>query len=177
LPYIFNRIEFWRIRRQGQQRYVRRDDQAFGRPMPPGAINLHQTVRARCHITADFAKVLAHGFEIDRRHDNSRTHAARWANGTEHIGPGIAAIAWCSRSAAALGPNPGQRALLTHSGFILPPDFERFASGMGRQSGSDQVGEVFLCVSWATASCSGWNGRAVSLRKASLANNLPTLRS
>ncbi len=145
--------------------------------MPSGAIDLHQAVGARCNVAADFTKMLAHCFKINRRHDDPGTHAARRAYGAEYIGPGIAAIARCGWPAAALCPDPGQRALLAHPGFVLPPNLERFADSMRRQSGSDQVGEVFLCVSWAAMSCSGWKGRAVSLRKASLANNLPTLRS
>ncbi len=143
----------------------------------PAPIDLHQAVCTWCNTVADLTKMLAHRFKIDRGHDDPGTHAACRADGAEHIGPGVTTIARCSRSAAALCPHPGQRALLTDAGFILPPDFQRFAHRMGRQSGSDQLGKVFLCVSWAAIFCSGWKGRAVSLRNASLANSLPTLRS
>ena len=145
--------------------------------MPAGAIHLHQAVRARCNAAADFGKMLAHGFKVDGRHDDACTYAARWADGAEDVGPGVAAIARGSGSAAALRPNAGQCALLADPGFVLPPDLERFAGSMRRQGGCNQVGEVFLCVCWAPASCSGWKGRAVILRNASFASSLPTLRS
>ena len=145
--------------------------------MPTGAIDLHQAVRARCYMAADFGKMFAHGFKIDRRHDDPRTHTARGAHGAEYVSPGVAAITRCSRPAAAGRPHAGLRALLTDSGFILPPDLQRFAGGMRRQGGLYQRSEVFLCVCWAEASCSGWKGRAASLRNASLASSLPMLRS
>ena len=145
--------------------------------MPTGAINLHHAMRARCDTAADFTKMLAHRFKIDRRHDDPGTHTPRWAYRAEYISPSIATIARCRRSAAALRPHAGQRPLLADASFILPPNFERFAGGVGRQSGRYQVGKVFLCVAWAAVSCSGWNGRTLSLRNASLASSLPTLRS
>ena len=145
--------------------------------MPSGAVDLHQAVRARCDVAADFGKMLAHGLKVERRHDKACTHAARRAHGAEYVGPGVATITRCRRSAAAGRPHAGLRALLAYAGFILPPDLQRFAGSVGRQGGRYQVGKVFLCVCWAAASCSGWNGRAVSLRNARRASNLPTLRS
>ncbi len=145
--------------------------------MPTCTVDLHQAVGTRCYVAADFTKMLGHCFKVDRWHNDPCTHAPRGAYGAEYIGPGVAAIAWCSRSAPAPGPDAGLRALLTNPGLVLPPDFQWFAECVGRQGSSDQAGKVFLCVSWAAMSCSGWNGRAVSLRKANLANNLPTLRS
>ena len=177
LPDVFDRVEFRRVGRQRQKGYVRRDDQAFGWPMPAGAIDLQQAVGARCHIAADDLKMLAHGFKVDGRHHDPGAYATGRAHRAEQIGPGIAAIAWCRRTTATLGPHPGERALLTNPGLILPPDFERFAGCFGRQGSGNQASEVFLCVSWQVLSCSGWNGRTDSLRNDNLASSLPTLRS
>jgi len=145
--------------------------------MPAGAIDLQQTMRARCDVTAYFQKMLAHGFKVYRRHNQPSTYAAGWTHSAEHVGPAIATIAWCSRPAAARRPDAGERALLANAGLVLPPDLKRFAGSVRRQGSSDQGSEVFLCVSWAVASCSGWNGRAVSFRNDSFAKSLPTLRS
>ena len=99
------------------------------------------------------------------------------------VGPTVAAIAWRGRAAAALRPEPGQRALLANpggmsqrfqsakrfgmanGGLILPPVLYRFAAGVLGDRGGNQIGKVFLCASWAAASWPGWRGRADSRRK------------
>ena len=56
----------------------------------------------------------------------------------------------------ALRPDPGERALLACSGFILEPDFKRFARGGRRDCGSYRLAELFL--KRACASGSGASG-------------------
>jgi hypothetical protein len=41
--------------------------------------------------------------------------------------------------------------LLTNTGFVLPPQFDRLAARLLWDRGGDQLGKVFLCVSWAVA--------------------------
>ncbi len=87
--------------------------------MPAGAIDLYQAMRAWCEAAVDFDKMAAHGFKTGRRHDDTCTHAARRAHGAEYVGPGIAMIASCSRSAAAARPHAGLLALLADPGFVF----------------------------------------------------------
>ncbi len=91
LPDVLDRIEFLRVRRQDKQCDVGGHNQAAGRPVSACAIDLHEAVRARCDMAADFGKVLAHGFKIDAGHYNARAHAARRTYGAEQVGPGGAA--------------------------------------------------------------------------------------
>ena len=106
-------------------------------------------------LLADLLEVEVHGPGIGLWYDPCRADTSGWADGPEKIGPGIALVAGLARSASALGPDPGQRALLADTRFILPPDFDGLVSGRFRDGRGDQIGEVFLCVSWADASCPG----------------------
>src|SRR3984893_6771410 len=81
------------------------------------------------------------------------------------------------RTRAALGPDPGPRALLANAGFILKPDFDRPAGKLLRDCGARQPGEVFLKASCASRSLCGCTGRPDMLLKFSFFSSLPTLRS
>lgn len=52
VPDIFNRVELWKVCWQGQQRYVRRHDQALGMSVLANAVDLHQTMGVRCDVAA-----------------------------------------------------------------------------------------------------------------------------
>jgi hypothetical protein len=45
----------------------------------------------------------------------------------------MALIVGRDRARAALGPDPGQRALLANASLVLPPELQRLAAGMLRQ--------------------------------------------
>ncbi len=49
LPYVFDRIEFWRSRRQGQERDVGRDHKLV-RGMPSGPVDDEEGMGARRHL-------------------------------------------------------------------------------------------------------------------------------
>ena len=68
---------------------------------------------------ADFGQMLVHGVDTDDRHDQGGADAACRADGAEQVGPGEPPVAPDARTRAALGPDPGQRALLANAGFIL----------------------------------------------------------
>ena len=97
---------------------------------------------------------------------------ARRADGAEDVRPIIAAVARCGRTRAPLRPDVGQGALLTDPRFVLPPELDRLAAGLGRNDGGDQSGMVFLCASWASGSASGWRGRTDRRRKRKPAQQL-----
>ena len=60
----------------------------------------------------DLGEMGVHRLGVDGGQDQARSGTARGADGTEQIRPLIAGIARCARSAAALGPDARQRALL-----------------------------------------------------------------
>lgn len=78
---------------------------------------------------------------------------------------------------AALGPGPGERALLADSGFILKPDLKRLGLRRFRQGRLYRGGEVFLNASCAAGSDFGRWGRTERRRNPSAASCLPTVRS
>ena len=120
--------------------------------MPACAIDGDHGMCALSNVPADLSEVQVHGIGVDVGQHQGSADAACRTDGAEEVGPGIAAVARCCWSRAALGPEPGQGALLTNPCFILPPKLDRLAAGVLRDCGGDQVGEVFLCASWASAS-------------------------
>lgn len=49
--------------------------------------------------------------------------------------------------------------MLADPGFILPPEFDRPITRLGRDDAGDKGGKVFLCASWASPFALGWRGR------------------
>jgi hypothetical protein len=68
-----------------------------------------------------------HRLDVDLGLDHGSAGATGGADRAEQIGPGEATTAHGARARAAFGPNAGQRALLADTGFVLPPDLNRFA--------------------------------------------------
>ncbi len=162
LPDIFSGIKFWSIGRQLQQHDIFGDDELWGF-VPAGAIEDHQGDSVRADIGADFDQMLVHGVDADIGHDQGGAGPARWADRAEEVGPEEAAVPLDAGPGPALGPDTGQRAMLTDASFVLEPHLNR-ASGEGLGDGVlRQRGEVFLKVSWASRSLSGWSGRAEML--------------
>ncbi len=82
-------------------------------------------------------------YTVDRWQHESRANATRRADGAEQVGPGVALVARCARTAAAVGPDVGQAALLADPGFVLPPQLDRLAASRLGDRGGDQGGKVF----------------------------------
>lgn len=152
LPDVFGWIELGGIRRQVQEADVVGDVQSAAGLMPACAVEHDDRMVAGPDVTADLGEVEVHGLAIRVGQDERGADVARGTDRPEQISPIVALIARGPRPAAALGPNAGQRALLTDAGFVLPPDLDRLALGMLRDAGCDQVGKVFLCASCAAAS-------------------------
>src|SRR6202012_6025994 len=125
---------------------------------------------ARCDLCADFRQVQVHCVAIDVRQDQRRANAPGRTDGAENVGPFVSLIARLARTAARFRPDIGQAALLADSGFVLPPEFDRLATGAGGNDGADQLGKVFLCAACASASCAGWRGRTETWLKFSRAS-------
>ena len=101
----------------------------------------------------DFKKMLVHGGSVTAGHDDAGNCALGRTDGAEQIGRGGPLILRCAWAGAPFGPTPCNSIFLSHSGFVLPPDFygrATFELGFDlRQLG----GEVFLNVGMASLSC------------------------
>jgi hypothetical protein len=113
--------------------------------MPPGAIQQHDSVYARCDVAADLGEVQVHRLGIGLGQDNGRTNATRWTRPL---------IAQRRGSRALSAPGVAQAALLADARFILPPEFDWLAACLRRDGISDQCDEI-LCASWADGSACG----------------------
>lgn len=117
--------------------------QEAAKPMPPGAIQQHDGMGARCDVAADFDQMQVHCFGIGLGQHQGRADATCRTDRAEDIGPVVGLIARRRRPGALFGPDVGQAALLANARFILPPEFERLAASLGRDGVGDQRGKVF----------------------------------
>jgi hypothetical protein len=116
--------------------------------MPAGPIEQHNGMVARRDVATDLGEVQVHHIAVRYWQDERDASIARGTDGAEQIRPIVALVARCPRSAAAVGPNAGQRPLLADAGFVLPPKLDRIAARVRRDCLGDQIGKVFLCASW-----------------------------
>src|SRR5450631_2467620 len=130
-----------------------------------------------CVTAANFLEMEVHGVGVGIRRNQGRAYISTGADSAEDVGRLPSPITRRGRTTAAFCPDPGQCALLTNSGFVLPPDFDRFCARMLGDCGVDQIGKVFLCASCAMGSCCGWSDRTGKRRNPSRRNIAPTLRS
>ena len=138
-----------------QQADVVRKVQLPAELMPPGAIQQQDGMRARRDMAADLNQMQVHRLGIGLGQDKGGAGAARRTDRAEDVGPVIALIARRRRPGALFRPDVGQAALLADACFILPPELDRLAAGLGRDGVSDQCGKVFLCASCAELSACG----------------------
>lgn len=123
--------------------------------VPSRAIKDENGVASRFYLGGDLGQMFVHGLNIDVWHDERGTGVACRANGAEDVGRGVARVFWAARSRSLVGPDIAQCALLSDTGFVLPPQFQRFALGLLRKRAGDQRGKVFLCASRASPSWLG----------------------
>jgi hypothetical protein len=83
LPNSFNRIEFWTVRRKGQQANVFRDSQ-FVSAMPSGAIQKHKAILSLKEL-GGMVKEKRHNFSIHGGHDERGQLAIFWTNSRQRI--------------------------------------------------------------------------------------------
>jgi len=138
-----------------QQGDILRHTQLSSGLMPSRSVKDDDSMSFGIDLLADLLKVQVHGPGVSLGNDPRGADAAGRADGAKEIGPAIALVPGLARPAAALGPDTRQRSLLTDARFILPPDLDGpVPFGLG-DGGSDQVGKVFLCASWADVSWPG----------------------
>jgi len=120
--------------------------------MPACAIECDDGVRARGDLGADLDKMQVHCLGVDRRQHERGADTAGGTDSAEQVSPVVSLVARRAGSAAFVGPDVGQAALLADASFVLPPELDRLVARVLGDGGGDQVGEVFLCASWAAVS-------------------------
>ncbi len=123
--------------------------------VPTGAVECENCMSARSDLRADFRQVQVHRLGVDERQHQGCSYPSGRTDGAEQVGPIVSLVARRTGTAALVGPDIGQAALLADAGFVLPPEFDRLAACVFGNGGDDQVGKVFLCVSRVSASCLG----------------------
>ena len=159
MPDIFHWVQLRRVGWQGQEGDVVGHLQPPTRLVPAGAVADEDGVRTWGHLSADLLEMLVHGSGVGGRHDDGGADAALGADRAKQVDGGMAVVAHHERSRPHRGPDVGVSALLADPGLVLEPDLYGRGGGAGEQRFSDQIGKVFLNVSWAAASVFGWNGR------------------
>ena len=96
---------------KGQKGDVVGHGQGFA-AVPTRPVEDQHGVSARRHRACDFGKMGVHRGGVDERKDETGGCAAARADRAEQVGPFVSGVAWGPGSAAALRPDPGERALL-----------------------------------------------------------------
>ena len=151
LPDVLDGVEFGRLGRQRDERYVFRHGQLRG-DVPSGPIHEQNGVSAGLDGKRDLLEVQRHGLCVAGRHDETGRLAERGTDRAEDIGRGGSLILQGERSRAAFRPASRDLVLLTDAGFVLEPDFEGLAAGRGDRR--QDVRDFFLNASTAASSCS-----------------------
>ena len=162
-PDVLHRIEFGRIGWQVHEGDVVGNDKIV-RDVIAGAVEEEGGVGAGSDLAADLCEMQRQHLGVGGREDERGRGAALGAGRAEEVGPVVALIARRARPGSALGPDPGQRALLADARLVLEPDFERLVLGVVGEPRRQGRGKVFLNVACSAASLSGWRGRTESRR-------------
>ena len=162
-PDVFDRIEFGSVGWQAHKGDVFGGRERGGNVVA-GAVEDESGVATCRHLAADGLQMQRHGLGVRGRHDQARCDATLRTGRAEQVGPVVALVVRRAGPRSTLGPDAGQRALLTDPGLILEPDFDRLAFGAIGDLRRDCRGEVFLNACWASSSAFGWRGLTDSLR-------------
>ena len=101
-------------------------------------------MRAARNMAADLVEVKLHGLGVGEWQRESGSLAARRTDGAEQVCALIALVGGLAGPRAAARPLPDGSILLPYAGFVLEPDFNRFAFGQVGQVGAQRAREVFL---------------------------------
>ena len=141
-PDILDRVQLWSVWRQANERDVGWNGEARC-AMITCAIDNEHSMCSRRDAAANFGQMHRHGIGIGSRQDERRGRLALRTDRTKNVGPLVALVTGRTRSRSSSGPNPGQCTLLTNTGFILEPDFDRLAFGMLGKPRRDRGGKVY----------------------------------
>ncbi len=122
LPDVFNRVELGAFRRQGDDGYVGRHDEAR-RHVPTNLIDNKDGVGSWCDHIRDFRKVQVHRLGVASRQYQGRAVALLWADRTEDVGGSGALVTQRAGARAAFRPPAGDLVLLANMSLVLEPDF------------------------------------------------------
>jgi hypothetical protein len=114
-PNILDRVQLWRVGRQAYERDVAWNGESR-------------------------RDVIARAIEDERSMRSRRDPAA---NGAKNVNSLVALVAWRTRSGSSLGPNAGQRTLLTDSSLVLEPDFDGLVFRVVGEPRRDRGGSFF----------------------------------
>lgn len=125
--------------------------------VPAGTVAEQDGMRARRDLRADLFQMLAHGFAVDRRHDDRGANAASRAQRAKQVCGVTAIVPYRPRTRADRRPDIFQSSLLPDPGFILKPDLDRPPGGGGaaEQGILYQAREFFLKATSASGSFFG----------------------
>ena len=151
LPDVLDGVQFWRTRRQEDQRHVFRDGELLGR-VPTSAIEQQDSVSAALDAPADLIDVELHSKGIGIGQRQAGTFTLCRADGAEQIDVLIALICGLPWPGPTLCPEPGNPVLLAYARLVLEPDLDRLALGKVADMSLQRLGEVFLNVAIVAAS-------------------------
>lgn len=107
---------------------------------------------SRLNVGAEFGQVTGHHVGVGGGQHQGGADTTGRTHGAEDVGPFVASILGTAGTRALARPAPRQGAVLADPGLILPPQLDRLVAGRLGDGCRDQVGEVFLCASTASAS-------------------------
>lgn len=112
--------------------------------MPSGPVHQNGGMGLRGYAATDLVEMQLHGMGVGPWQHESCAGASSRADGTEHIGILVALVCRLTWPGSLSGPLAHLAVLLADTGFILKPDFYRFAWWQMAYMGLECVGEVFL---------------------------------
>ena len=121
LPEVFDRVQFGRFRRQGQQGDVAWDLKRL-REVPSGLVDDDDAMSAGRDRGRDLPEMERHRRGITFWQYQGRTDAPSRADGPKDIGGAGALILGSDGARSALRPAPGDLVLLADPGLVLPPN-------------------------------------------------------
>jgi hypothetical protein len=155
LPHVFDRIEFWSIGRQTEQRDIVGNGQALSGLVPSGAVTDQYGMGVGADLLADFDQVDCHRLATDPGHHDGSADGASGTDRAEDVGGVMAVVAHRRWPGATQRPKIGQCALLADPRLVLEPDLDRLAGRLWRQNLGYPGSEVFLKAACASASFFG----------------------
>ena len=173
LPDIFNRVQFGSARGQKDRCDIFRHDE-LARRVPASAVKQEGGVRSRGDVPGDFVEMQLHGFGVGEGQSQRRAGSARWTDGAEQPGVGVALISRLARPCSPPRPLTDNAVLLADARLVLEPQFNGRACRKLGQMRFQRRREVFLKASTICSSCPGWRGRALTCEKPICFSNVPT---
>lgn len=161
MPQILDRIQFGRVRRQTQQRDVRRTDEVV-RPMIARAVPDQHRLHVGFECPRQLGEEDVHDARVETRRDQPFGLARRGARRRQHIDAAVLRLPHGAGTRTPSGPDAGQRPLLAEPRFVFVEDFEP-AAGMLRLDRLKSLAEFFLNSSCAAGSACRCRGRGTSV--------------